>query len=130
MQEFFTTESDFRKDLREQQTLPIRIQTDKKIDRTFRSAFSNTFKIFKIEAENNHDLLEILLEKETLSQETLMENPQQKPVKVQLPVINILQKPIEGNINKIEVLLYMDIIPVFAQRLTKETFLEIIDKLH
>ena len=76
----FMTESDFRKHLREQHSLPMRNQTDKD-DRNISSAFINTFKIFKIEAEDNHDLLEFLLEKETLIRETLMENSQRKPVK-------------------------------------------------
>ena len=70
----FMTESDFRKHLREQHSFPMRNQTDKKDDRTFSSAFNNTLKIFKIEAKHNHDLLEILLEKETLIRETLIEN--------------------------------------------------------
>ena len=35
----------------------MRNQTEKKDDRTFSSAFNNTFKMFKIEEENNHDLL-------------------------------------------------------------------------
>ena len=62
----FMTESDFRKHLREQHSLPVRNQIDKKDDRILSSAFNNTFKIFKIEAEDNHDLLDFLLEKETL----------------------------------------------------------------
>ena len=112
------TESDFRKHLREQHSLPMRNQTDKK-DRNFSSAFNNTFKIFKIEAEDNHELLEFLLEKETLIRETLMENSQRKPVKVQLSVKLILQKPMEEDTDKIEVHLNTDMIPVFAQGLAK-----------
>ena len=68
----FMTESDFRKHLCEQHSLPMRNQTDKKDDRNFSSAFNNTFKIFKVETEDKHDLVEFLLEKETLIGETLM----------------------------------------------------------
>ena len=125
----FTTESDFRKHLREQHSLPMRNQTDKKDDRNFSSAFNNTFKIFKIEAEDKHDLLEFLLEKETLIRETLMEYSQRKPVEVQLSVKLILQKPFEEDADKIENHLNTDMIPVFAQGLAKETFFEMIDKL-
>ena len=92
---YFTTESDFKKHLKEQHTLGISSQKDKKDDQSFRSASNNTFEIIKIEAEKNHDLVDFLLEKETLSQETLMENSQQKPVKVQISVKLNLQKPIE-----------------------------------
>ena len=100
----------------------------KKDDRTSSSAFNNTYKIFKIEAEDNHDLLDFLLEKETLIRETLMENSQRKPVKVQLSVKLVSQKPIEDT-DKIEVHLNTDMITVFAQGLAKETFFEMIDKL-
>ena len=60
-----------------------------------------------------------------------MENWQQKPVKVQLSVKSILQKPIEEDTDKIEVHLNTDMLPVsvFAQGLAKETFFEMIDKL-
>ena len=118
------TESEFRKHLREQHSLPMRNQTDKKDDRTFSSAFNNTFKILKTEAAHSHDLLEVLLEKDTL-----MENSQRKPVKVQLSVKLILEKPIEEDTDKIEDHLNKDMIPVFAQGLANETFFEIIDKL-
>ena len=74
-------------------------------------------------------MLEFLLEKETLIRETLLENSQRKPVKVQLSVKLILQKPIEEDTEKIEVHLNTDMIPVFAQGLAKETFFEMIDKL-
>ena len=110
----FITESDFRKHLREQHSLPMRNQTDKKDDRNFSSAFNNTSKFFKIEAEDNPDLLEFLLEKETLIRETLMENSQRKPVKVQLSVKLILQKPFEEDTDKIEVHLNTVMISVFA----------------
>ena len=63
----------------------MRNQTDKKDDRNFSSAFK-TFKIFKNEAEDKHDLLDFLLEKETLVRGTLIGNSQRKPVKVQLSV--------------------------------------------
>ena len=125
----FMTESNFRKHLREQHSLPMRNQTDKIDDRNFNSAFNNTFKIFKIEAEDDHNLLEFLLEKETLIQETLMENSQRKLKKVQLSVKLILQKPIEEDTDKIEVHLNTDMNRVFAQGLAKETFFEMIDKL-
>ena len=68
------TESDFRKYLSEQHSLPMRNQTDKKDDRAFSSAFTNTFKIFKMEAEDNHHLLKFSLEKGTLIREILTEN--------------------------------------------------------
>ena len=91
----------------------MRNGTDEKVDRTFSSAFNNTFKIFKIEAEDNHDLLHFLLEKENLIREKLMDNTQRKPVKVQFSAKLILQKPIEDTDN-IEVLLKTDMNPVFA----------------
>ena len=125
----FMTESDFRKHLREQHSLLTRNQKDKEDDRNFSSAFNNTFKIFKIEAQDNQDLLEFLLEMETLIRETLMENSQRKPVKVQLSVKLILRKPIEEDTDRIEVHFNTDMIPVFAQGLAKETFFEMIDKL-
>ena len=123
----FMTESDFSKHLREQHSLPMRNQTDKNDDRNFSSAFNNTFKIFKIEAEDNHDLPEFLLEKETLIRETLMVNSQRKPMKVQLSVKLILPKIIEEDTEKIEVQLNTDMIPVFAQGLAKETFFEMLE---
>ena len=101
---------------------------DKKDDRTFSLAFNNTFNIFKIEVEENHDQLEFLLMKETLIPQILMENSQRKPVEVQFSVKVILQKPIEEDTDKIEVLLSTETIPSFAQDLTKETFFEMVDK--
>ena len=120
----FLTESDFRKHQREQHSLSMRNQTVKKDDRNISSAFNNTFKFFRIGAEDKHDLLEFLLEKETLIRETLMEKSQRKPVKVQLSVKLILKKPIEEDTDKIEVHLNTAMIPVFAQVLAKETLFD------
>ena len=53
----FTTESEFRNHLKEQHSPPMRNQTDNKGDRTFSSAFNNTFNIFRSEAGVNHVLL-------------------------------------------------------------------------
>ena len=58
-----------------------------------------------------------------------MENWQRKPMKVQLSVKFILQKPIEEDTDKIELHLNTDMIPLFAQGLAKETVFEMIDKL-
>ena len=116
------TESDFRKHLREQHSLPMRNQIDKKDDRNFNSAFNNTFKIFKIEAEDNHDLVDVLLEKETLIRDTLLENSQRKPVKVQLSVKLILQKLIEEDTDKIENHLNTNMIPVMLKVWQKKHF--------
>ena len=59
----------------------------------------------------------------------MLEDLQRKPVKVQLLVKLILQKPIEEDTDKKEVHLNTDMIPVFAQGLAKETFFEMRDKL-
>ena len=125
----FTTETDFRKHPREQHSLPMRNQTDKKDDGTFSSVFNNTFKIIKIEAKDNYNMLEFGLEKETLIRETLMENSHRKPVKVQLSRKLILQKSIEEDTDKIEGHSNTDLIPVFAQGLAKETFFAMMNKL-
>ena len=50
-------------------------------------------------------------------------------MKVQLSVKLILQKPIEEDTDKIEVRLNTNTVPVFAQGLANETFVEMIDKL-
>ena len=125
----FMTESDLTKHLREQHSLPMRNQADKKDGQNFSSTCNNTFKISKIEAEDKHDLLENLFEKETLIRETLPENSQRKPVNLQLSLKFILQKPIEEDSDKMKIHLNTDLIPVFAQGLAKETFFKMIDKL-
>ena len=97
------------------------IRRIKKDNRAFSLAFKNTYKLFKVEAEDNDDLLEVLLlEKDTQIRETLIENSQQKPVKVQLSVKLLLQKSIEEDTEKIKAHLNTDMIPVFAQGLAEK----------
>ena len=125
----FIQEKEFKNHLHSEHSLPASQPIDPSENIRTKSAFKNTFQSFYVDGDGSIDLIQFMLQNELIVRQTLLENAQSSPLKMQMSANIRLQKPVEENPETIEIHLNTEMRTVFADGLSTEDYFDMIDNM-